>query len=1291
MASVASNAHDRSLPPDATSPAAPERGTKGGSGFASLLRSARRKSSESLRSVRSSASRRSIGSMRKNFEQSLDPLPPLPSPRERPSHSESFYSSESASVLSHSSSGTAGRSSRRQQSTSQTTERSAARPFDAPQPLHSSGPQGDSGVVSPTSSSSSSIRPTSKSTRWPKGSSNGNGAMERSSGDGSKTPTGRTTPTQANPYGNDAKAGTGERADPSAPQGGDGNTVAQLYAVFGLPKDPSVWTLAEEDCVAGVHHMDGAVGRFWRPEVLGCSICPAPAEVFAKQNGRFAADSSGAGAKEDAESKWQGRTADGKKGSSNPKFIEMADGRGRLERAETARVLSKALKLSFTREIEVVSGQSQYPPMATSHTFSFSVPTVVSAGEPLDATASSNKRKGMGAVGVSHHRPSTATGEGFGLDTARSGMTGVGGLARSASHTGFEESSTPATFYGVVLTVWSAADERRTKAIKKELHRLAKQRGKNKKLPNGGASEFDEGLLPANNAFFMPYAICIVSRYPLYDLLGDWNKWAWHKYSRNIEMHNKLMSTILSKPAPRLGGSMVIESPDGDLTFSCTFPGALEWGTGLIGVNFTMWPLFKTLSLDNILTVCEIALAPNGRVLFLSRHPALLGLAVESIRYLVELRGWQGVANQNCHARDVRIYLEDPGTWIIAISTELKSIIKPAPAVCIVDLDINHVHCPSPPPGAPSTKGRREKRKKRLVQALGFSSGDFRPPREFVEAYPGGRLRPLSKLLARSEYTPYDELETPIWWDQTRVVAAFDKALHDGARPTALNKLLRMRAMKNKTTSEAELAAILALRKRASTFVDARDGLENKIGRLNKRLAFLMSESEMWKAQFAKIQQLVDRLTREANETRAKLDKERRESRRLSSTLAQRDLERVQLAVQLKEQEEARERAQAELVNMQRAMDSLEHEREAMMDEIRGIISGAGGDDVAFDMSRLELYNESMGHGSSRAVSPTGSQASSSMTPSQAADRIIKARKAAEDRINEGQRNDSRQEVLNSGASAAHASQSGSSYHRHRLQGNSPPGSSMGGNHFPDDQMNYEIQKRTTSVTDQIAKIQAQLESTLNHLEDRSRSHRSRRRRDSDVSYASSHRYEHRAPSSLAGHGNGEATEVISTAHGGAEESEVGYESSAAAHAESGQPTSAARRERRRRREQRGAGGPPSAYKGPLGPALTPQRDASASNPASTAVSDVGATRPARSASREHLGRQDQGSGLKQGVRDEVSHDGVNGNGAPASVDSRGIDDGTEEQFPDANIVASPTSRVDSAGGSDATQGDDGK
>lgn len=578
----------------------------------------------------------------------------------------------------------------------------------------------------------------------------------------------------------------------------------------------------------------------------------------------------------------------------------MADGMGGIEKAETARVLSKALKLSFTREIEIISGHASYPPVSSSHTFSFSVPTARTGA----ATNAPN-----GVTGISVHSKASHSGVGEGFQGVNGDVNGGNSMN--------EDSQSAATFHGVVLTVWSAADEKRTRAIKKELQRAARARagdkrgsvrGKRGPAASGESEDLStneedaEGfsLLPANNAFFMPYAICIVSRFPIYNLLGDWNKAAWHKHSRNIEKHNQLMSTILRHPAPRIGETFSIQSPDEDVAFVCTFPGALDWGAATLGVDFTMWPLFKTLSVDNILTICEHALAPSGRVLFYSRHPALLGLAVETIRYLVEMRGWKGVSNQNCHARDIKIYLEDPGSWIIAINTELRSIVKPAKQVCVVDLDINFIHCANPPASVPSSKGLRERRRKRLATAFGTLTPEYGPPREFIEAYPGGRFRPLSNISARTAHCPYDRLDPPVWWDQMTVVTAFDKALQEGTRSSFMAKVIKRSAAKQHPQSQAELETILALRRRASTFVDARDGLENKIGRLNKRLAFLMSESEMWKTQFEKIQQLVDRLTKEATDLRSKVDRERRESRRLSSTLAQRDMEQVQLQIQLK-------------------------------------------------------------------------------------------------------------------------------------------------------------------------------------------------------------------------------------------------------------------------------------------------------------------------------------------------------------------------------------------------------
>ncbi|KAJ1026926.1 hypothetical protein NDA16_002219 [Ustilago loliicola] len=942
---------------------------------------------------------------------------------------------------------------------------------------------------------------------------------------GARTPKSAHRQYASNPGPGSSNIRTSNLSSASVAKSTDGNNIAQLYAVFGLPKDPAVWTLAEEDCTNGVHHIESAVGRFWRPEVLGCSICP-PVNPLDEGLKSPLSPGSISDKKEAKASAW----GSDKKSASNPKFIEMADGRGGVERAETARVLSKALKLSFTREIEISSGPINFPPSSTSHTFSFSVPTVKSSASGGAARPSTDVRKAsqpfsVSAANVHNTRSFSAVGEGFGLEGVSSRLpAGAGGAG--------EDTPGVATFYGSVLTVWSAADEKRAKAIRKELSRLAKARangrpGTNKNVNNEGedidddfegTSALGHSLLPDNNAFFMPYAICIVSRYPIYNLLGDWNKAAWFKYSRNIEMHNKLMAAILRHPAPRIGETFRLQSPDEDLSFICTFPCALDWGRGLLGIDFSMWPLFKTLSIDNVLTICEIALAPAGRVLFMSRHPALMGMAVETIKYLVELCGWKGVAHQNCHARDVRIYLEDPGSWLIAINTELRSIIKPPKEVCVVDLDINFVNCPRPPLKAPSKGAARDKRRRKLIAALGFSSADYIIPREYVEAFPSGRFRPLTKVESSSRDAPYERLESPQWWDQGALVTAFDQVLHQGTKPSFLKKVLRMRTEKQAVASETELAAVLALRKRASTFVDARDGLENKIGRLNKRLAFLMSEGEMWRQQFDKIQQLVDRLTREAGELRSKLDKERRESRRLSFTLQQRDMEYVQAQIQLKDTETAREKAQAELLRMRTAMENLESEREAMMDEIRNVLSTSGADDFGMDsLNNLQTMTQNFGRGDG-AFSPAASDMSHNTEM-----HIMKSRALAEQRISMGQPRTNSQFRKGSVAPSEDAHANGASGAANASQHN----------HFPDEQMNNEIQKRTTAVTDQIAKVQQQLESTLTQLEGRRSATFERGRRLSSSSIGS---HAHGAASSIGHHnavassiGHGHASEDVET------------------------------------------------------------------------------------------------------------------------------------------------------------------
>ena len=92
--------------------------------------------------------------------------------------------------------------------------------------------------------------------------------------------------------------------------------LTSLYVVSGLPKSPHTWTLADPDSVLGLHHSEGAVSRWWRPEVLGSTVSPG----------------AGGGKKK-------------KKGKSEG---EVMKGAGALSKQEVGKMLSKALKVNAT-------------------------------------------------------------------------------------------------------------------------------------------------------------------------------------------------------------------------------------------------------------------------------------------------------------------------------------------------------------------------------------------------------------------------------------------------------------------------------------------------------------------------------------------------------------------------------------------------------------------------------------------------------------------------------------------------------------------------------------------------------------------------------------------------------------------------------------------------------------------------------------------------------------------------------------------------------------------------------
>ncbi|KAI0655095.1 AEX-3 domain-containing protein [Cubamyces menziesii] len=778
--------------------------------------------------------------------------------------------------------------------------------------------------------------------------------------------------------------------------------LASLYVVSGLPKSPHTWTLADPDSVMGLHHSEGAVGRWWRPEVLGSTISP------------------GAGG---GKRKKKNKAEDGSTVFSSS---------GHLSKQEVGKMLSKALKLSFTREVEIIASTLQ--PASTVHTFTFNLPAPATPLAPSPSTDMLRASVLTTNTDVSyaypyaddpftrHARPSSAylgpTSSAYlspnGHNAGARMPSDLGGTLGNSANGG------QITYHGVCLTVWSHADAERTAAIRRTLEAgrarkesaqslvasrmrrhasdatstggdpavQARRRAKmSSRGPWGAGTDAETDLdpetdgeggaisesdydvastvghtpgestlfLPGDTVFWLPYALTLVSRFPIYDLMRDYLTLSWARFSKDVQSHTLQISKILSHPAPRPGELVRLDASSApthggaetSLEVVARFPGGLDFGRGLVDVNFTMWPLFKCLNIDNILTICEIALAPTGRVLFFSRHPAMLGIAVMTIKYLVELRGWSGVALSAVHSRDAKIYIDDPGPWIIGLATEARYAVRPPPEVCIVDLDINYLNCAAPPPGVVSTKQQRDRYRQKLLAAFEpHYHPDHCVPSEFKEAFPAGRFRPVCKIQAKrgaASTAVADMVKPPEWWHSTRIIQAFDNVLAEKMKkPSLLKRISSFGSVRPPPRlSPAEQHIQLSIRKRASAFVDARDDLETKIGRLSRRLNFLMTESDLWRDKFVTFEQYAEKLSVEASELRSKINKEQKETKRLSSMITMTAAEKSKLQQQLSETEMAHRQALQELEQMRQNMEKMEEERAEMIAEVEAQIERA--------------------------------------------------------------------------------------------------------------------------------------------------------------------------------------------------------------------------------------------------------------------------------------------------------------------------------------------------------------
>ncbi|GAB7346916.1 hypothetical protein MBLNU459_g1986t1 [Dothideomycetes sp. NU459] len=476
------------------------------------------------------------------------------------------------------------------------------------------------------------------------------------------------------------------------------------------------------------------------------------------------------------------------------------------------------------------------------------------------------------------------------------------------------------TLYGIALRVWSRADEKRAETIRD----LRKK------------TESDYYDTPGET-YWIPYCLSFLSRYPLYNLLGDYLRGMWIHWNKATNLfHAEEVSRILSFPAPRLNDLVRIDMKDYALCYQ--FPSS---PTGF--QNFAMWPLFCCLSIPNIVGVLEAAISPTRRIIFISHYPAMLTLAAETVRYCVRVYEWSGLYVPVVHARHAKELVQEPGPYILGITAECRTLFTAPSDALVVDLDRNFVLTSSPP--TVLSASQRTKMITRLTQAL---NGDVAPsgvPQHLRSAYGGGKLIPAGQIIVmRGEV---ENVRDPGWWNQDAVMAVMDHVCEKLGRNTGIKAVFGGAQKKPLTTkvSLRHLNEIVRERNQYSRdameawqdFINLKLRMDTELTKVTKRNNFLVDELESWKQQFLKFQAFAEQLTKETQDLKSKIEGHKRENRKLLTLVDQHKDETARITVRLGGTEKQRDDALEALVLQQEIAEELERERKRNKKELSSL------------------------------------------------------------------------------------------------------------------------------------------------------------------------------------------------------------------------------------------------------------------------------------------------------------------------------------------------------------------
>ncbi|MCJ1472468.1 hypothetical protein MMC13_001116 [Lambiella insularis] len=477
------------------------------------------------------------------------------------------------------------------------------------------------------------------------------------------------------------------------------------------------------------------------------------------------------------------------------------------------------------------------------------------------------------------------------------------------------------TLYGIALRVWSRADEKRSESI----------RSLRKRCEN---DYFDA----AEDIYWIPYCLSFLSRYPLYDLLGDYLKGMWIHWNKVANLfHAEEVSRILSFPAPRLNDLVRIDMKDYALCYQ--FPAS---PTGF--QNFSLWPLFTCLSIPNIVGIVEAAVSSTRRIIFVSHYPAMLTIAAETIRFCVRVYEWSGLYEPVVHARHVTELVQEPGPYILGVTAECRTLFTAPVDALVVDLDRNFVLTSSPPTSL--TAGQRTKMINRLTQAL---NGEVTPsgvPTHLRYAYGCGKLVPAGKIIVMRGHV--ESIQDPEWWNQNNIMTVMDHVCGKLGRNTGVKAIFGGTVKKPLMTkvSMRHLNEIVRERNQYSRdtveawqdYINLKGRLDTEVSKVARRNNLLNEQVECWKQQFVEFQLASEQLTKETQDLKVKIESHKRENRRLAVAIEQQKDDSVRLTHRLAGTEKQRDDALTALILQQDMAERLERERKRIKRELANLL-----------------------------------------------------------------------------------------------------------------------------------------------------------------------------------------------------------------------------------------------------------------------------------------------------------------------------------------------------------------